>query len=230
MDRSPGLGGGGTGDATTPTPVPPCQTFSHVVAAIAQPAQRDEPSLPVPMEEAGAAIAGGNLDVIGGLNVAGASLDSVYVFDGTSWRTGPRLPLPVDHPSAATLDGQVYLAGGHSNGRDSARVFRLDGDHWTELAALHIARGGHALIAAQGKLFAIGGNTSRGNVAQAEAYDPATNGWTVLPSLPDPRNHVMGFVAGGEACVAGGRSPTTARVDCFHNLSRAWVRLPDLPH
>ena len=209
--------------------MPPSVTFSPLVTPIPQPAQRQEPSLPVPIEEAGAATAGGNLYVIGGFNVAGASLDSVYVFDGSTWRAGPRLPLPVDHPSAATLDGQVYLAGGHSNGRDSARVFRLDGDHWTELAALHFARGGHALIAAQGKLFAIGGNTSRGNVAQAEAYDPATNAWTVLPSLPDPRNHVMGFVAGGEACVAGGRSPTTARVDCFDIVSGAWVRLPDLP-
>src|SRR5438105_1229015 len=83
--------------------------------------------------------------------------------------------------------------------------------------------------AAPGKTFAIGGNTSQGNVAQAEAYDPATNAWTVLPSLPDPRNHVMGFVAGGEACMAGGRSPTTARVDCFDVATGGWGRLPDLP-
>ena len=185
--------------------------------------------MPAAVEETAAAAAQGNLYVMGGFNAGGASLDSVYVFDGTSWRTGPRLPLPVDHPSASALYGQVYLAGGHSNGRDSARVFRLDGDHWTELAALHFARGGHALIAAQGKLFAIGGSTSRGNVAEAEAYDPATNAWTVLPSVPDPRNHVMGFVAGGEACVAGGRSPTIARVDCFDVATGGWGRLPDLP-
>ncbi|TMG58588.1 MAG: hypothetical protein E6H86_14760, partial [Chloroflexi bacterium] len=190
------------GASASPTQALP-PTFSS--PANQAPAQRQEIQMPAAVEETAAAAAQGNLYVMGGFNAGGASLDSVYVFDGTSWRTGPRLPLPVDHPSASALYGQVYLAGGHSNGRDSARVFRLDGDHWTELAALHFARGGHALIAAQGKLFAIGGNTSRGNVAQAEAYDPATNGWTVLPSLPDPRNHVMGFVAGGEACVAGGR-------------------------
>ena len=141
----------------------------------------------------------------------------------------PRLPLPVDHPSSATLDDRVYLAGGHSNGRDSGRVFRLDSDHWTELAAMHFARGGHALVAAAGKLYAIGGNNSRANVGPAEAYDPVNNAWTVLPSLPVARNHVSGFWAGGAVCVAGGRSPTTARVDCFDPAAGAWSRLPDLP-
>ena len=188
-----------------------------------------EQSLPGPVEETAAAAAGGKLYVMGGFNAAGASLNTVYVFDGTSWMSGPRLPLPLDHASAATLDDRVYIAGGHSNGRDSARVFRLDGGRWSEVAAMHFARGGHALIAAAGKLYAIGGNTSRGNVAAAEAYDPAANRWTLLPALPQPRNHVSGFASGGLVCVAGGRSPTTARVDCYDAARRAWSRLPDLP-
>src|SRR5437870_3749798 len=142
---------------------------------------------------------------------------------------GPPLPLAVDHPSAATLDDHVYVAGGHSYGRDSARLFRLDSDHWTELASMHFARGGHGLVAAQGRLYAIGGNNSRGNVGPLEAYDPGSDTWSVLTALPAARNHVSGFVANGAACVAGGRSPTTGRVDCFDPASGAWSRLPDLP-
>jgi len=215
---------------TTPSPSPPPPAISSPSPPPSPPPpQRQEPALPAPVEETGAAAAGGSLYVMGGFNAAGASLDSVYVFDGSAWSAGPRLPLAVDHPSAATLDDRVYLSGGHSNGRDSARVFRLDSDHWTELAAMNFARGGHALVAAAGKLYAIGGNNSRGNVGPAEAYDPANNAWTVLPSLPVARNHVSGFWAGGAACVAGGRSPTTARVDCFDPAAGAWSRLPDLP-
>jgi Kelch motif len=108
-------------------------------------------------------------------------------------------------------------------------MFRLDTDHWTEVASMHYARGGHALIAAQGKLYALGGNTARANVAQVEAYDPAAKAWSVVTSLPDPRNHLMGFVRGGAVCVAGGRSPTTARVDCFDIAKNAWTSLPGLP-
>lgn len=183
----------------------------------------------MPVEETAAAAASGNLYVMGGFNAAGASLDSVYVFDGSAWQPGPRLPLPLDHPSATTLDDHVYIGGGHSSGVDSARLFRLDANGWTELAPMHLARGGHALVAVAGKLYAIGGNSSRGNVAAVEAYDPAANSWTVVSTLPDPRNHVSGFVLGGTACVVGGRSPTTSRVDCFEPAQGVWSRLPDLP-
>jgi N-acetylneuraminic acid mutarotase len=189
-----------------------------------------EASLPAPVEETAAAAAGGKLYVMGGFNAAGASLATVYVFDGASWSAGSRLPLPLDHPSAATLGDQVYLAGGHSNGRDSARLFRLDAGRWSELAPMHFARGGHALIAANGKLYAIGGNTVAGNVAATEAYDPGANAWTVIGSMPVPRNHVAGFDGGGVACVAGGRSPTTGRVDCLEVSVGEWThKLADLP-
>jgi len=194
-----------------------------------QPLQRTEPSLPAPVEETAAAAAGGKLYVIGGFNAAGASLSTVYVFDGTRWSAGPRLPLPVDHASAATLDDHVYLAGGHSNGGDSARVFRLDGDRWTAVASLHYARGGHALVAAAGKLYAIGGNTTAGNVRAIEEYNPATDRWLSLPALPQPRNHVAGFARGDSACVAGGRTPNTARVDCWDIRRRMWTQFANLP-
>ncbi len=212
-----------------PTPLPPSPFPTPTPSPPPESVQRVEPSLPSPVEETAAAAANGLLYVMGGFDAAGRSLDSVYVFDGSVWQAGPRLPLAVDHASAATLDGQVYLAGGHSNGRDSNRLFRLDGTTWTELAQLHYARGGHALIAAQGQLYAVGGNTSGGNVPVAEAFDPATNAWTLLPPLPLPRNHVSGFVLGAYVCVAGGRSPNTTRVDCLDTGQLTWVRLADLP-
>ncbi|HKW72452.1 MAG TPA: kelch repeat-containing protein [Candidatus Dormibacteraeota bacterium] len=217
--------------AGTPTPTPASSSPSALPTPTPspQPAQRVELSLPVPIEETAAAAANGNLYVMGGFNAAGASLNTVFVFDGAGWQTGPPLALPLDHPAAASLEGSVYIAGGHSNGVDSARLFRLDGGAWTELARMHFARGGHALVAVAGKLYAIGGSTSRGNVAQVEAYDPAVNSWTVVSSLPGPRNHVSGFALNGSACLAGGRSPATPRVDCFDPATGAWSRLPDLP-
>ena len=189
-----------------------------------------EVALPAAVEETAAAAAGGKLYVLGGFDAAGHSLDSVYVLNGSAWASGPRLPLAVDHSSAASFDDKLFIAGGHSNGADSARLFRLDGDAWTELAPMHVARGGHALVAFGGRLWAIGGNSAfAGNIAEVEVYDPAANAWTVTTSLPMPRNHVSGFSNGNAVCVAGGRSPATARVDCFNPATAAWARLPDLP-
>src|SRR6266704_1524054 len=208
--------GGGGQPARSPSPSPSFESPSPSPSPTPtpQPLQRAEPNLPAAVEETASAVAGENL----------------YVMGGSSWATGPRLPLPLDHPSAATLNDHVYIAGGHSNGADSARLYRLDGDHWTQLASMHYARGGHALIAALGKLYAIGGNTARGNVGPVEAYDPAANSWSVITTIPLPRNHVAGFDGGGVACVAGGRSPTTGRVDCLEVSVPEWKRqLGDLP-
>src|SRR2546428_1123307 len=185
---------------TTPSPSPPPPAISSPSPSTTRPPpQREDPALPAPVEETGAAAAGGSLYVMGGFNAAGASLDSVYVFDGSAWAVGPHLPLPVDHPSSATLDDRVYLAGGHSNGRDSARVFRLDSDHWTELAVMHFARGGHALVAAAGKLYAIGGNHSRGHVGPAGAYHPAPHPRAGPAAPPPPPHPLPRLSAGGGA-------------------------------
>jgi hypothetical protein len=222
-------GGGGAAQAT-PSPSPSLASPSPSPSPTPQPLQRLEPPLPAPVEETAAAAAGGRLYVMGGFNAAGQSLNSVYVFDGASWTSGPRLPLALDHPSAATLNDHVYISGGHSFGRDSASVFRLDGDHWTAVAPMHFARGGHALIATDGRLYAIGGNTAAGNVGPTESYNPDTNAWSVLASLPVPRNHVLGFATDDVACVAGGRSPTTARVECLLVITGEWSRkIGDLP-
>jgi N-acetylneuraminic acid mutarotase len=188
-----------------------------------------EASLPIPLEESAAAAGGGKLYVMGGFDAVGRSLSTVYVFDGTAWSSGPGLPLGVDHPAAATLDGHVYLSGGHSGNSDSARVFRLDGASWTELAPMAHARGGHTLVSAGGRLYAIGGNTAAGNVAQTEVYDPQSGHWSELPAMPAARNHVAGFSFAADVCAAGGRAPNTARVDCFNLESLTWERLPDLP-
>src|SRR4029077_19962692 len=193
------------------------------------PAQRAETALPVALEEAAAATAGGRLYVIGGFDAAGNSLQTVWIFDGSGWSAGPRLPLGLDHTSAAVMDDHVYVAGGHNFGRDSARFFRLDGSSWTELAPMHHPRGGPTLLAPENKLSVIGGNTAAGNVAPAEVYDPQTGRWSDLPGLPAARNHVAGFVFGFDVCAGGGRYPTTARVDCYNVNTSSWVRLPNLP-
>jgi N-acetylneuraminic acid mutarotase len=199
-----------------------------------------ETPLPVALEESAAAALGGRLYVIGGFDAAGNSLRTVWVFDGSAWSAGPSIPLGLDHTSAATLGDHVYLAGGHSFGRDSARFFRLDGSSWTELSPLRHPRGGHTLLAAEKRLYVIGGNAATANVAPIEVYDLFTRRWSDLPSLPAPRNHVAGFVisprnqvagfaVGFKVCAAGGRPPNTARVDCFDIDRSSWARLPDLP-
>jgi N-acetylneuraminic acid mutarotase len=190
--------------------------------------QRDEPPLPEPREEGAAAVADGKLYAIAGFDKDGKDTSSVFVFDGRAWQAGPAAPAALNHPSAASLGSDIYLTGGTGNGSSQPGVYRLSGGRWQAVAALNHARSAPALIALGGKLYAIGG-IDRGEVGPAETYDPAANRWTDLPPLPAPRDHVAGFAYEGKACVGGGRSPNTPRVDCLDPSTSAWQRLPDLP-
>lgn len=171
----------------------------------------------------------GLLYVIGGFDSAARSTAEVFVYDRVRWAAGPRLPTSLDHPAAATADGALYLAGGFSSGRTSARVFRLAGDHWDELPSLRHARGALGLVAVGSKLYALGGNDGGNQVALPEVFDTQTRVWQDVSPMPAPRNHVASFAYRGLACVAGGRSPNMARVDCYDPTSGGWQVMPSLP-
>ena len=68
-----------------------------------------------------------------------------------------------------------------------------------------------------------------GEVAPVETYDSLQDTWTDVTPLPAPRDHGAGFEWRGFACIAGGRTPNTTRVDCYVPPTGAWTRLPDLP-
>jgi hypothetical protein len=193
------------------------------------PPQRLEADLPDARQEAAAAALGDTLYVMGGLDASAKSIDVVDVYAQGAWQTGPKLPLGLDHAAAAVLKGQLYLAAGYSAGKAGAGAFRLNGSAWQALAPMHHARGALALIALGDRLYAIGGESGGTQVAATETYDPAANAWTDLPALPQPRNHVAGFLYHNLACVAGGRPPETSRVDCYDPAAGAWSALPSLP-
>ena len=190
--------------------------------------QQTEPALPLPRQEVASAAAGPALYVIGGFDAGRRDTSSVFVYTGT-WNRGPDFPVAVDHASAATLGGTLYVAGGYSTGRAQGLLFRLEEGGWTALSRMRHPRGALALVAAGDRLFALGGLAGGVEVAAVEAYDPATDAWSDVTILPQPRDHGAGFAFAGMACLAGGRFPTTARVDCYDPGRGAWSRLPDLP-
>jgi N-acetylneuraminic acid mutarotase len=191
--------------------------------------QHQEVSLPQPREELTAAELDGTLFVIGGFDAAGRDTNTVFTYNG-SWSLGPPLPEALDHPAAAVLQGHLYVAGGFAAGHARATVYRLAQDHWERVAPMQHPRAAFALIQLRGGLFALGGrNSAMTSVAIPEVFDSVSGTWADLPALPGARHHVAGFTYQEMACVAGGKFPYTARVDCLDPTSRTWHRLPDLP-
>jgi hypothetical protein len=215
------------GSHTTVAPVSPSPL---VTPTPTRPVQAQEAPLPEPRQELAVAALGGKLYAMAGFDQNRNDTDTTFVYSAGAWARGPKLPIALDHPAAATLDGRLYIAGGNSQGKASAKVFALSpaGDAWNNAPSMRHARGALALIAAGGKLYAIGG-IDNAEVGPAESISPGAAAWTDLPPLPKPRDHVAGFAYKGMPCVAGGRTPNVARVDCYDPASNSWTQLPDLP-
>jgi hypothetical protein len=73
---------------------------------------------------------------------------------------------------------------------------------WAYRAEMPTARKGLVASAVNGRVYAIGGE---GGLSKVEAYDPATNSWTIKAGLLDARRYASGAaVINGKIYVPGG--------------------------
>ena len=87
-----------------------------------------------------------------------------------------------------------------------ARLFVLSAgsQQWRELAPMHHARGALALLAIDGRLYAIGGRDhSVADRGRSRPTTPRRGQWRDLAVMPQPRNHVAGYVDGALAVRRG---------------------------
>jgi N-acetylneuraminic acid mutarotase len=167
----------------------------------------------------------------------------------------PPLPEAVSSFGAAVSEGWLYVYSGHTgtehdhSAANLSRHFRrmrlTGGGPWEDLP-MEIPLQGLALVAHGGKLYRIGGMNARNVTTEDEedlhstdefaAYDPATEKWTALAPLPDPRSSHNAVVIGDRVYVTGGwilagtgegKWLDNSLVYDFMNPSAGWQRLPE---
>ncbi len=172
--------------------------------------------MPTKRGAAGAAAAGGKLYVIGGAGpVPGASdpairpgqpqrsLNTVEEYDPATnrWRTRSPMPTARNHMGAEAVGDKVYVIGGRLGGAfiiampgntDLVQEYDPAADSWTTKAPMPTARSGLNSAVLNGIIYAAGGEVQTYQYLAAfrafEAYDPASNTWWQLPSMPAPRH------------------------------------------
>jgi N-acetylneuraminic acid mutarotase len=96
------------------------------------------------------------------------------------------------------------------------------------------ARDHLAVVAAAGRLYALGGRIDGGyaqNLAVVEAYDPTTDQWQTRTPMPTARSGIAAALLFGEIVVIGGEAPagTFAEVEIYNPKTSRWAALPPMP-
>ena len=162
------------------------------------------PSMKSPRVAGGAAVVGDQLVVTGG-QANNELVPSTEVFDGKEWRVAADIPTPREHLAAGSDGRYVYAVGGREldPGLNLKALERYDprSDSWQRLPDMPAALGGLGAAFVQGRLVAVGGETSTDVLGTTLSYDIASERWSGAARLGTPR-HGMTVVGFGDTVYA----------------------------
>jgi N-acetylneuraminic acid mutarotase len=180
-----------------------------------------------------AAVAGEKIYVIGGATTPPdsketavhparpqVSVGTVEEYDPArnTWRPRSSMPTPRNHATVGVVNGKIYVIGGRvgaafisagSSNVDVVEEYDPATDAWgSARARMPSARSAMASGVYGGRIYVSGGE---GQTAQMmytfralEAYDPASNSWMILPSMPVSRHGLAGAVVGNRLHMVSG--------------------------
>jgi N-acetylneuraminic acid mutarotase len=188
--------------------------------------------MPTARGSALAAAVGNKIYVIGGASVhPGAKLVSLtpavphrslgtneaYDPATNKWETRSLMPTARNHAALGMVNGKIYILGGrvgsvfvNASATDVVEEYDPANDTWgIAKARMPTARSGTAFGTYGGKIYVAGGEYLNSQIVGAfrdlEAYDPATNEWTILPAMSLPRNAPAGVVLGRRLYIVSGQ-------------------------
>jgi hypothetical protein len=181
------------------------------------------PSLAVGRTGGGAVVgADGNIYAVGGFDQGSfAPTDTVETLAGAQWTTlgAHLLTARSDHATAVLADGRIFAFGGISGVSgpklDSIESLPSGGSAFVAGHVMTEARSLFAAATVNGRIYVIGGNVygvaTPSVLGLVEAYDPATQSWTRVASLPTPR-FALAAAAGsdGKIYAVGGHDGNSA--------------------
>ena len=108
---------------------------------------------------------------------------------------------------AALYDGSLVVNGGEPNLK-TTEAFDAELKRWKYVAATNEPRASHALVAAKGSLFAIGGwnAQSKQSVSSAERLNDLNGQWREVQSMNTPRRLFAAVFCRGFIYAIGGYS------------------------
>ena len=153
------------------------------------------------------------------------------------WTHIGNLPEGTNHAGLVHLDGSLYIVGGYRGAtRDpTARmiIYDIADNRWRDGPPMPTARGALAVVVANSRIHAIGGELGEGvPTGVHEIYDPATNSWEAAADMPTPREHLAAAVVGNQIIAMAGRNSLTSTLtsnEVYDVTSNSWAVGADVP-
>jgi len=134
-----------------------------------------------------------------------------------TWRQRTSMPTPRNHATAGAVNGKIYVIGGRigaafisvASNTDVVEEYDPASDTWGAVRArMPSARSATASGVYNGRIYVSGGEGQTTQYMMTfralEAYDPALNRWTTLPSMPVSRHGLAGAVVGNRLHMVSG--------------------------
>ena len=127
------------------------------------------------------------------------------------------MAVPRNHAFAAAVNGKIYMIGGRTGhgfiqpatNTDVVEEYDPANDMWSApKERMPTPRSGGGWGTDGRRIYVAGGEVATKQLVGAfrgiEAYEPTTNSWTTLPSMPMPRHGVAGAVIGNRFHLVSG--------------------------
>jgi N-acetylneuraminic acid mutarotase len=192
--------------------------------------------------------AGGNIGSFGN-SKSGVATNEVATYDMTTgqWGSITSLPAAVTSGGLVCINNTLISYGGINAAStvDQSATWSLNlsspGATWVADAAMPDARNHIGYAEVNGIAYAIGGlhlyNQTGGNDSQVDAYDPATNSWTIVASLPIAWGgiHNTTLVVNGKIVIIGGQTNGgydgiyLNNIEEYDPVANSWAAMGTLP-
>jgi len=151
------------------------------------------------------------------------------------WSYGAPVPTARYHFMVGVIDQKLYLVGGLERGTSEhlslLEIYNPDTDSWSTAAPMldPIYNGVSGVI--DGKLYIAGatGLDQQGHydsVGYLQVYDPESDAWSRIASMPTPRSGACAAVVDGRLYVIGGYDDTALNVvEAYDPLLDSWTTL-----
>ena len=169
------------------------------------------PPLPVPLNHAAAASAGGKIYVVGGSRTFPLDPEG-FLFEYEPeigfWRSRSQSPFVRAAAVAVTVEEKLYVIGGIGQEPASVLEYSPSLDKWlVKNTNMPTLREHHAAAVSNGMIYVFSGRWEGENVQSVEAYDPLNDLWQSKAPIPTKRSGLAACAVNDTIYVLGGELP-----------------------